>query len=280
MPTTDLQRVGAKWRREVQPPRRLTAREQFLPWAMLSLPWHRSGVNHLTAGILAAAFACSRAVSTGFCPNGPRPGSVAPPVNGPPDTGDTGMPVNATGPPTTANNAAANRPDAIAAVGNSTRLAPSRRLFLPKSRPSTHRPLASHHPPPARPPQAPRPAWVSAQTEFRKKPGACPVTGQAATSFSSPLRVPLSNTSVPAAAAGRYDASSSAKPDSGGAAAAVAGRNAAFIADPRPRLPSRRHVWRIPRPEGYLSLAPKDRGGSGWAGRSGPPFPLSARGPL
>ena len=46
LPTTARQVVGAMWRREVPPSRRLTAREQSLPWAMLSFPSHRLRVNY------------------------------------------------------------------------------------------------------------------------------------------------------------------------------------------------------------------------------------------
>jgi hypothetical protein len=189
------------------------------------------------------------------------------------------MPLSATGPPPTGNNAAATRPGAIAAAGNGAQLAPSRRRRLPKSTPSHPWSCSSHHPRPTRPPRSPQPARASAQTESRKNPGACPAIGRAATTSSSPRRVPRCSTSVPAPVAGRYDASNSAKPDSGSDAGAGADRTDVVIADRRRWLRSCRHILRIPRPEDYRSFAPKDRGGSGWAGCSGPPFPLSAVGP-
>src|SRR4051812_33818832 len=95
LPTTARQIIGAKWRREVPPPRRLTAREQDLPWATLSFPWHPPRVNYHAAGILAAGAACSRAVNAGSCPNVPRLGTVARPANTPLGNGGAGMPVNA-----------------------------------------------------------------------------------------------------------------------------------------------------------------------------------------
>ena len=39
---------GAKWRRRVPPPRRLTTRESTLPWAIFSFPWSFPRVNHPT----------------------------------------------------------------------------------------------------------------------------------------------------------------------------------------------------------------------------------------
>src|SRR4051794_23809548 len=147
LPTMARQVVGAKWRREVPPPRRLTAREQYLPWAMLSSPWHRPRVNHLAAVILAAGAACSRAVNAGSCRNGPRLGTVARPANTPLVVGDAGVPVNVTGPTPRAKSAAAIRPDAIAADNPSDRLAPSPSRHPPRSSRSQPWPRQSHHPP-------------------------------------------------------------------------------------------------------------------------------------
>ena len=58
--TSGVHVVGAKWRREVPPSRRLTAREQALPWAYLSVParWRRVNQAALAVGTLAAAGAC------------------------------------------------------------------------------------------------------------------------------------------------------------------------------------------------------------------------------
>jgi hypothetical protein len=220
----------------VRPSRRLTAREQSLPWAMPSLSSRPPRVNRpaLAVGTPAAAVACSKDVNAGSCPNGPRRGTVARPANTPLGAGDAGMPVNATGPPPTANNAGANRPDAIAVVGNSARLALSRRLHLPNPSPSPPWSSPSPLPRPIRRSRLPRPARASARTKFRKNPGDCPATGRVATSSSSPRRVRLGNTSVPAAAARRYDASDSGRPDKGNDGGAVDGPNAAISAG-RPR---------------------------------------------
>ena len=72
--TSGVHVVGAKWRREVPPSRRLTAREQSLPWAILSFPAHCRRVNQpaLAVGTLAAAGACSKIVNAGSCPLGPK----------------------------------------------------------------------------------------------------------------------------------------------------------------------------------------------------------------
>ena len=253
---------------------------------MLSLSSHCLTVNHpapwpaLAVGTPPAGVACSKGVNPGSCPIVPRHASVARPANTPPDAGGAGTPVNVTGPPPTANNAARTKPDAIAAADNSARLVPSRRLHPLKSSPSHRWSRRSHHPRPTRRPRPRQPARASAQTEFRKKPGACPAIAQAATSCSSPRLVPRRSTSVPAPVARRYDASDSGKPGSAAGVGAVAGHYAAVIVDRRLLLHSCRHMPRFPFSDYYRFIAPKDRGGSGWTGRSGPPFPLSARGPL
>ena len=89
--------VGAKWRREVPPSRRLTAREQSLPWAILSFPAHRCRVNRpdLGVGTPAATVACSKAAKTGSCRAGPRPVTAARPVRKPHAAGAAGFPANA-----------------------------------------------------------------------------------------------------------------------------------------------------------------------------------------
>jgi ParB/RepB/Spo0J family partition protein len=68
----------------------------------------------------------------------------------------------------------------------------------------------------------------------------------------------------------------SGKPDNGIDGGAVAGPNAALSAGRPRQLRLCRQVLRIILSEVYLTFAPKDRGGSGWAGLPGPPFPLSA----
>ena len=131
-PPMGLSAVGAKWRREVPPPRRLTVREQSLPWASFSLAAPPRRVNRPpwrappAAGTPAAGGACSRAVNAGSCRDSPRRVTAAPPVKPPPAAGGAGVPRNATGPPPTANNAAATRPDGTAAVGENVGPVPSR----------------------------------------------------------------------------------------------------------------------------------------------------------
>jgi hypothetical protein len=218
------------WRREVPPPRRLTAREQYLPWAMLSLSGRYPWVNRpaIALGIPAAVVACSRAVNAGSCPDGLSPDTVARPANSPPDAGGAGIPVSATGPRRRANNAAATRPDAIAAADNSGRLAPSPSSHPAKASRNPPRSSSSLHRPPNRPPP-PRSAWASAQTELGKNPGACPAIDRAATSSSSPRHGPLGSTSVLATVARRYDASDSGKRGCNSAAAMVVDGSIATI---------------------------------------------------
>ena len=88
-----------------------------LPWAVPSLPTPWSRVNRPLhgAGTQAAAAACSRDASDGSCRAGPRPATVALPVGPPHAAGAAGWPLDATAPPAMADNAAATRPDAIAA---------------------------------------------------------------------------------------------------------------------------------------------------------------------
>jgi hypothetical protein len=221
-------------------------------------------------------------VNAGSCPHGPRHATAAPSANAPLVAGGAGMPRNATEPPPTGSNAVGTRPAVIATAGPSTPRAPSRCLHLPRSSTGPRGSRRSHRPRPTRPPRPSQPARASAQTKFRKNPGACPATGRAATSRSFPRRVPLSSTSVLAPVARRYDGSDSGKLDkgAGGSGSAAAGRNAAVIAGRLPLPRTCRHVLRMPHPKDYVSCAPEDRGGSGWAGRSGPPFPLSAIGAL
>ena len=71
---TALSIIGAKWRREVPPSRRLTAREQSLPWAILSFPAHCCRVNrpYLAVGTPAVTAVCSKVVKAGSCRAGPR----------------------------------------------------------------------------------------------------------------------------------------------------------------------------------------------------------------
>ncbi len=123
---------GAKWRRRVPPPRRLTTRESTLPWAIFSFPWCFPRVNHptLSLGIRARGSASSRVVSGGFFHVISRIATAAPSAGSPHDAGGAGMPLNVTGLPLTVSNAAANRHDAIV----------SRSGFDPLSMNQPHRP--------------------------------------------------------------------------------------------------------------------------------------------
>ena len=119
--TSGVHVVGAKWRREVPPSRRLTAREQALPWAIFSFPapWCRVNQPTLAVGIPAAAGASLKAVNAGSCRPGPKLVTAARLVEKPRSTGGPGMPVKLIEPPSKARNAAENRPDAVASVTGS-----------------------------------------------------------------------------------------------------------------------------------------------------------------
>lgn len=167
-PTPGLDGGGAKWRREVPPPRRLTAREQYLPWAVLSFPSRCRRVNHSApaAGTLALTVACSRAVNAGSCPTSHRHVTVARTAKKPHDAGDVGMPVNATEPPPTASNIVAISPGVIA-TGHSNRcLSPNPCLRHPKSSQSLPWSMRSRPPLPHRRLPSPPTARASAQPQF------------------------------------------------------------------------------------------------------------------
>jgi hypothetical protein len=278
LPTTAVQAVGAKWRREVPPSRRRTAREQDLPWAVSSFPAPCCRVNHptLTGGTPAAAAVCSRGVNAGSYRAGLKPVTVARPAKTPHDGGAVGRPVNAIGTPPTANNAAATRPDAIADGCTSDRLVPSR--TLPPLTSSRRRPpplKPSRLPPRIHRDTDPTSPWASARPKSSKNRPAGLATGPAVTSSSSPHHAPPIKNSVRAHAARRYDASDSGKPASGSGATAADGPNPACRAEgPHPTRLCR-HILRMPSSKLYLFFTPQNREGSGWAGPSGPPFPGS-----
>ena len=129
LPMSALSIVGAKWRREVPPSRRLTAREQSLPWAILSFPAHCCRVNRpdLAVGTPAATAVCSKVVNAGSCRAVPRPAIAARLVKELHVAGAAGFPANASRPPTTAKNSGENRPDAIEAVSGNDHLLLNRR---------------------------------------------------------------------------------------------------------------------------------------------------------
>ena len=116
--TSGVHVVGAKWRREVPPSRRLTARELTLPWAHLSVParWRRVNQAVFAVGTLAVAGASLKIANAGSCPPGPKLVIAALLVEKPRSAGGPGMPVKLIEPPPKARNAAENRPDAIASV--------------------------------------------------------------------------------------------------------------------------------------------------------------------
>jgi len=129
LPMTALSIVGAKWRREVPPSRRLTAREQSLPWAILSFPAHCCRVNRpdLAVGTPAATAVCSKVVKSGSCRAGPRLVIAARLVRKLHDAGAAGIPASASGLPPTARSSVEIKPDAIESVSGSDRLSPCRR---------------------------------------------------------------------------------------------------------------------------------------------------------
>jgi len=125
------------------------------------------------------------------------------------------MPAHATEPPTTANNAGGNRPNAAGTANGCGRLCPNRPHQRPKASPPHHRwtPVPRLWPIRQQPPSTPS-AWASAQPKFPRILWSGLATGQAATSFSPWRRVPPSSNSVRAHAVRRYDASGSGKRDS------------------------------------------------------------------
>jgi hypothetical protein len=129
LPMTVLSIVGAKWRREVPPSRRLTAREQFLPWAIPSFPAHSRQVNllDLAVGTPTATVVCSRVVKSGSCRTDPRPVIAAPLVKKLHVTGAAGSPANASRLLPTARNSGERRPDAIESVSGNDHLLLNRR---------------------------------------------------------------------------------------------------------------------------------------------------------
>ena len=129
LPMPALPIVGAKWRREVPPSRRLTAREQSLPWAILSFPAHCYRVNRpdFAAGTPAANAVCSKDVKTGSCRAGPRLVIAARLVKKLREAGAAGTPVSASRLPPTARSAVEIKPDGIESVSGSDCLLPNRR---------------------------------------------------------------------------------------------------------------------------------------------------------
>ena len=258
LPTTAVQTVGAKGRREVPPSRRRTAREQDLPWAVSSLPAPCGRVNlpTRTVGTPIAAAACSRGASAGSGRAGLKPVTVAPPARTPHGGGAAGGPVNAIATPPTANNAAVTSPDAIVIGGASDRTLPRRTLpsLTPRRRQRPSKP--SRRPPRIDRQSDPTSPWASAQPKSSRNRPACLATGPAATSSSSPLHDPPIRSSVRARVDRRYDASASAKPGSGSGAAAADGPDADRRAEAHHPTRLCRHVLRIPSPRLYRLLTP------------------------
>ena len=127
-PMTAFSIVGAKWRREVPPSRRLTAREQSLPWAILSFHAHHCRVNHPgRVGTPTATVACSKVVKTGFYRAGPRRVIAARPVRKPHAAGAAGFPASALRRLPTARNSGESRCGAIESVSSNDHLLLNRR---------------------------------------------------------------------------------------------------------------------------------------------------------
>ena len=259
LPTTAIQAVGARGRRELSPSRRPTTREQSLPWAVFSFSARWFRVNHrvLTGGIPAVAVVCSKGANAGSCPRGPRHATVARPVKTPHAAGAAGWPVNGIGPLPTANNTAATKFGALASAGASDRRFPSRTLHPLTSNRHRSPGWPSLFPPRIHPQSSRPPAWVSAPLKSLKKSPACRATGPAATSSSFPqCAAPIKN-SVRACVARRYDACASGKPDSGSGGAAVADPSAAPIAvRPKPTQ-SCRHLLRMLDSNSIFLLPPR-----------------------
>jgi hypothetical protein len=186
------------------------------------------------------------------------------------------MPANATGPPSTARNAAESRPDAIVSASGRDRLQPSQayqfhrssqplpQLRWRRSQRATHR---RQFLPPAR---------ASAQRKFPRILAARRAIGLGAMCCFSPQRQRSSRNSARACAARRYDAFASGKPVSGSDGGAVSGLFATPIAIRPKRLRScRHHIEAAILRNLKMAFAPQNRGGSGRAGPSGPPFPCS-----
>ena len=136
-------------------------------------------------------------------------------------------------------------------------------LTSPASSP-THTPDPSH----CRSTQ--QPARASAQPKYPKNLAVCLATDLAATSYSSPRRVPPIRNSVPTRAAKRYDEFDNANFDSGNDGGAGFFPVTSIIADRLNILISRRHVLRIAPSENYGFLAPRTEEEAG-----GPGFPVS-----
>jgi hypothetical protein len=135
--TSGVHVVGAKWRREVPPARRLTARELALPWAHLSVSarWRRVNQAAFAVGILAVAGAFLKIANAGSCRLGPKLVTAARLVGKPPGIGGPGTPARLTELPFKARNAADNRPDVVASGNGGNQLLPSRRpQHFPSSR--------------------------------------------------------------------------------------------------------------------------------------------------
>jgi hypothetical protein len=214
----------------------------------------------------AAAAACSRDASAGSCRAGPRPATVAPPADTPPDAGGAGMPPSVTGPPPTASNAAATKLDVIATVGASGRRAPRPPPHPPTPRRGPRRPDRARRRRPIRPPS---PARASAQEESRKNPRACPAIARAAMPPSSPRRGPPIGGSARPPAVGLYAASASARPGSVAGDVGASRRDDAPIAVRLDTTRSCRHVLSRPGHEPIVPLPPKtEEGRAGRASRA------------
>ena len=146
--TPDCEVIGAKWRRRVPPPRRLTTRESTLPWAILSFPWCFPRVNHptLSLGIRARGIASSRVVNGGFFHVISRIATAAPSAGSLHDAGVAGMPLDAIELPLTVSNAVANRHNAIVS-GNGFGPLSTKQLYRHPKSSRPHQPSTVDVPP-------------------------------------------------------------------------------------------------------------------------------------
>ena len=161
--------------------------------------------------------ACSRAVNAGSCPTSPRHATAARPANTPHDAGDVGMPSTLQSHHPRQATPSRPVPTLSQPWHSNRRLVPEPSCLRHPRRRASHsrgRGGATPHFRHRRPPSPPA-ARASAQTKFRKNPGPALRPPRLLRPLPPLRRAPLSNISVPAAAARRYDASDSGKHDSG-----------------------------------------------------------------
>ena len=213
-----LDGVGAKWRREVPPPRRLTAREQYLPWAVLSFPSRCRRVNHSApaVGTLAARRCLLKGCERWFLPHRPQARYCSPACQ---KAARRWRRWHASQRYRATTNGKQHRRDQARRYRNRAQQS----LPLPEPAASDTRSRAESlpwsmrsRPPPIRHRRLPSPptARASAQPKFRKIPAACLATARLLRPFPPCAAVSSSKNSVPARVARRYGEFDSGKPDS------------------------------------------------------------------